>query len=127
MNYLAVFVAGVLNVLFGLLWFSPALFGKRWMKLAGVKDMTPHPSTMALYLLASLMISFTLSILIALTNADTVLYGAAVGMAMAFGFIATTSMGIILWESKPMDLYILNAAFYVLSLGLMGAVLAGMP
>ena len=34
-NYLAVLVAAIVNMVVGALWYSPLLFGKAWMKLTG--------------------------------------------------------------------------------------------
>ena len=40
------------------------------------------------------------------------------------GFVATSMLGKVLWEGKSWKLYVLDAGYYLVSLVLMGAVLA---
>ena len=47
-----------------------------------------------------------------------------VGLLASIGFIATTSLGMILWERKPLQLYTLNVSYNIVSFMLMGAILA---
>ena len=35
-NFVSIIIASVLSFVVGMLWYSPALFGKRWATLAGV-------------------------------------------------------------------------------------------
>ncbi len=37
-NYLAILVVAIIAWIIGMLWYSPALFGTRWMKLTGISQ-----------------------------------------------------------------------------------------
>ena len=37
-NYLAILVATIAAAVLGMVWYSPALFGKAWMKLVGMSQ-----------------------------------------------------------------------------------------
>ena len=123
MNILAIIVAGLLNMVFGMIFYSDMLFGKMWMKLAGVKDMKPNPAGMALGAFSSIVMSYALYVFLSATGTTSVLNGALVGAAVSLGFIGTTSMGTILLEKKPVMLYLLNNAYYVVLMAVMGAFL----
>ncbi len=124
MNYLAVVVVGVLHFVLAMIWYSPAVFGKRWMKLSGVKKMGATPAALALGLLSSLVMAFVLGQLVSVAKVGTLLDGALVGFMAWAGFIATLSLGGVLWKNEPPQLYFLNNVFNVLALIIMGAILA---
>ena len=50
--------------------------------------------------------------------------GAVIGLWVWLGFIATVSLGSVLWEGKPLKLYYINVAYYALDLAIIGAILA---
>ncbi len=122
MNFLAIIVAGLLNFLIGMVWYGPA-FGKMWMKLSGVKDMKPAPMSLVVALIASIIMAFTLNIVITLIPGLTLFGGAMIGIVMSLGTIGMASMGMTLWEKKPIGLYLLNTAYDVLAYAVMGALL----
>ena len=53
--------------------------------------------------------------------------GMQAGFWVWLGFIATTMIGIVLWEIKPVKLYLLIVAYYLISLLVMGSILALWP
>jgi len=38
MNYLAILVSGIISMVVGAFWYSPAVFGKEWIKLSGFSN-----------------------------------------------------------------------------------------
>lgn len=66
-NFLALFVAALVPMALGFVWYHPKVFGNAWMKAAGMTDDKMKGGNMALIfglsLLFSLMLSFELNIL----------------------------------------------------------------
>ncbi len=128
-NWVAVLVAAALQMVLGFLWYSPMLFGNLWMKLCGMKpsDMDKHkgemPKSAVLGFLAAIVMVFILAQVIGYTGAKTLMDGVLSAFWMWLGFVATVLAGSVLWEGKPVKLYLLNAGYYLVTLGISGAVL----
>ncbi|MFH1133444.1 MAG: DUF1761 domain-containing protein [Nanoarchaeota archaeon] len=122
-NPLALLAAAAIMNLIGFLWYSPWLFAKRWEKLAGVK-MKSSKRAHIVNFCASLIMSYVLAYGVAYVQAKTFTQGMAVGFFAWLGFIATTSLGLVLWERKPVALYVLNNMYYLISLMLMAGLFA---
>ncbi len=130
-NYVAVLVSSILAMVIGGFWYSPFLFGKMWMKLSGLtqKDMEAcKKKGMAKYYLvqfiASLLTAFVLAMFLGLLSVTSIMGGLQVAFWVWLGFNATQMVGCVLWEGKPVKLYILNVAHQLVNLLVMGVVLA---
>jgi len=133
-NYLAVLVTAVISMVIGGLWYSPLLFGKLWMNLSNInqRDISKAKQKgMAMSYLAAfigaLVTSYVLAHFIDYTEATTITAGMTAGFWIWLGFIATTTLGVVLWEGKPIKLYLLNNAYSIINLLIMGAILAVWP
>lgn len=133
-NYFAVLVAAILNIVLGFLWYGP-LFGKQWMKLSGMskekiesmkkKGMT---KTYVMVLVSSFVMSYVLAHALVFASGYLKVYGLSAGIMSGFwnwiGFVAPVILGPVLWEGRPYKLWILNSSYYLVSLLLMGSILA---
>lgn len=134
-NYLAVVVAAAVQMALGFLWYGP-LFGKQWIKLMGLsmeklKAMTSSSGMTKTYILSaigSLVMSYVLAHSLVFASSYLQVSGLAAGFTAGFwnwlGFIAPVTLGSVLWEGKSWPLWILNNAYYLVSLLIMGAILA---
>ena len=127
-NYLAVLVAAVASMVLGSLWYSPLMFGKLWMQLSGInmKEAPPKSKMMKLYgalFVSTLVMVYVLAHMVDYAQATTAMEGAQAGFWIWLGFVATVSLGSVLWENKPVKLYLLNNAFQLVSMMLMGVIL----
>lgn len=130
-NYLAVFVAAILSMVIGGLWYGP-LFGKPWMKMMGIQPMKMTGSAMAkmygLQFVASLVMSFVLAHSLIFASTYLKVTGVPAGLQVGFwnwaGFIAPVTLGSVLWEKKSWKLWLLNNGNYLLTLLAMGVLLA---
>lgn len=133
-NYLSVIIAAIASMIIGFLWYGP-LFGKQWMRLSG---MTPQQieqakaggmsSSYLIMFLGSLLMSYVLAH--ALVFASTYLHaqGITAGLTAGFwnwlGFIMPVTLGSVLWDKKPWKLWILNNGYYLVTLLVMGSIIA---
>lgn len=132
-NYLAVLVSGIISMILGSLWYGP-IFGKPWMKLMGIgkKEMAKAKKegmkrmwkSYLTAFIAAIIVAFILAHVVVYVNAGTFMEGIGVGVWMWLGFIATVSLGSILWEGKSAKLYWINTLYWLVNLAIMGGILA---
>jgi len=129
-NQFAVLVAAIVGMGIGALWYSPLLFGEAWMKLSGKTkaDMKKAKKAMTKTYLSGfagmLVTSFVLAAFLNSLGASRAVEGAFVGFWLWLGFVATVMLGMILWENKPVKLYLINAVHYLVVLVVIGTILA---
>lgn len=70
------------------------------------------------------MTTFVLSKFVAAMGATSIGAGISVGFWAWLGFVATVTLASVLYERRPMSLYILNNGYQLVSLAIMGAILA---
>ncbi len=129
-NYVAVIVAAIVSMGIGFLWYGP-LFGKAWIKLSGMsmKDMEKKKKkgmtkTYVIAFIGTLVMAYVLAHFVDYVGATTLSAGAELGSWLWIGFFAPTLLGIVLWEGKSWKLYLLNVGHYLVTLVVMGAILA---
>ena len=132
-NYWAVLVGGVVNMILGGLWYGP-FFGKPWMKMMGITPADVEAGkkkgmakSYSLMFIGSLLMSWALAHGIFFAGTYLSLFTANVGIVVGFlswlGFVAPVTISSVLWENKPWRLWILNASYYLVGLCLMGAII----
>ena len=126
-NYLAVIVAAVVNYVFATIWYA-ALFRNVWKRLSGISDMKPSAQTMCLSFIGSFVLSFVLYHSIAFGNAyfkiADIRGGLMGGVFGWLGYIAPVTLTAKLYERKPWGLWLLDNAFWLISLLIMGIILS---
>lgn len=129
-NFWAILVAAILNMAIGAFWYSTSGFGKTWMSLVGMskEKMEAGKKEAGKYYIVSfvgaLIMAYVLSHIIAFAQVDTIFGGIQTGFLVWLGFVVTTSLGDYLFADRPKKLYVLNNGYYLVSLCVMGAVLA---
>ncbi len=128
-NYLAVLVSAVVSFAIGFLWYGP-LFGKQWISMMGfsknsMKSMKIKPAvSMSLGFLSTLLMSYVLAMFVFFTQSSTIMSGITLGFWTWLGFIATTTLGSVLWENKSLRIYILNNSYNLISILTMAVILS---
>ncbi len=127
--YYAILIAAVVSFVVGGLWYSPLLFGNVWMKLMKIdpKEMGKNKSKAN----QSMAIMFLLTILTAYVFAHFLSFLPEKNLSnylqMAFwiwlGFVMPVTAGSVLWESKPVKLFLINTSHQLVSLLLTALVL----
>jgi hypothetical protein len=133
-NYLAVLVAAISSIVIGFAWYGP-VFGKPWMKLMGFsKDdiekakKAGMTKTYVLMAVGSLVMAYVLAHTTEFAMTYTKTYGVVGGLMSGgwtwLGFMAPIQMDEVLWNNKPWKLYFLNTGYRLVSMLVMGVILA---
>ena len=130
LNYLAIFVGAISNMILGFLWYGP-IFGKTWIALMGFTNESMEAAKAkgmgkqyTLMFLGALTMSYVLAHFIDYAGAATIPQGIQAGFWVWLGFIAPVTLGSVLWDNKPWKLWFLNNGYYLISLVIMGGILA---
>ena len=129
-NYLAVVVGVVVNMIAGGLWYSPLLFAKPWMAETGInmeaisEDRAGMIRGYAASVIASIAIVFAMSVLVEATDASGAADGLLIGLMAGIGFVATTQLANYAFESRSVRLYAINVGYPVASFLAIGLLLA---
>ena len=129
-NYWAVLVAAIASMVIGAIWYSPAVFGKIWMKGSG---MTTQQLAKAKKkgMGKSYLIAFLGSLLFACVLAHFIVYVGAVTVADALelviwmwaGFAVPLLLGSTLWEGKSWGAYLVGIVYQLVSFSVTAVIL----
>lgn len=129
-NYVSVFIAAVIYMIIGALWYSPFLFAKPWMKLSGMteKDMKDAQAngmtkTYLISFITALVSAYVLSLFIAISGATNIDEAIKIGFWTSIGFIATTRLTDVLFEKKPLKLYYIDTGYNIVGFLVMAIIL----
>lgn len=125
-NWLAVIVAIIVNMVVGSLWYSPVLFGAQWSKLVGRKmDELGKPGfAYGITTLAAIVQTFVLANLVRDLNVSQPLDGAFLGIVLWVAFAAATTISDTIFANRPKKLWVINTSYYLAVLVINGALLA---
>lgn len=128
-SFWAILAAGIASVLIGWVWYHPSVFGTAWMRMSNI---TPEmaergrkrmPLVAILGLCASMVIAYVMTYFGMAWGVFDVISAIELGLWSWIGFVAPTMLGSVLWEQKPMRLYIINAAYWLIALIVMAIIL----
>lgn len=128
LNYLAIILAALSTFLLGGLWYSPAVFGKAWMKENGFTEESMKGSNMVKIFGLAFILALISSINLAMFMGPekNVSMGAAYGFAAGFGWVATFVGTHYLFERKSFKLFLINAGYSIVALTIMGVIIVAM-
>ena len=125
LNIWAILVAALSTFVLGGIWYSPAAFGKAWMKENGFTEEDLKNGNMAkifgLAFILGMISAVNLAMFIG-PDAD-VSFGAFAGFAAGFGWVATFVGTHYLFERKSFKLFLINAGYSVVALTIMGVII----
>ncbi|MGC3944456.1 MAG: DUF1761 domain-containing protein [Chryseolinea sp.] len=125
-NIWAVLVAALSTFLIGGLWYSPALFGKAWMRENGFTEESMKGGNMAKIFGLAFLLGVVAAINLAMFMGpeDDPAMGALWGFLAGFGWVATFVGTHYLFERRSLKLFLINAGYSIVALTLMGVILA---
>ena len=119
----------VANMVLGMVWYHQKVFGTIWMRLS---NLTPEmvekgKKTMVVRMIAAF---FGAMLVAYVLNHFGIAWGVydwagaiELGVWIWIGFVAPTMVGMVLWEQRPMKLFLLNSAYWLISLVIMSLIL----
>jgi hypothetical protein len=124
-NYLAVLVCTVIAMAVGALWYSPVLFGNKWMEMTGIQpDQTKATKGYIAAALLNLLMVYTLAHFVQYVGSTNPVDGAITGLWVWIGFVATTTAINYTFEHRPAKIFWINAGMSLVNLIIAGAILA---
>jgi len=127
-SLLAVLIATILGFGLGALWYSPKLFGNQWMAALGMsaeelqEGLSPA-RTYGTRFVTTLVAAYILARILVGIEATTLVSGIETGFLVWLGFVATFALDGVLFEKRPVKLYLINGGYYLVGLIVMGALL----
>lgn len=125
-NWSAIVLAGVVNIVLGALWYSTPVFGKSWMELMQIKEMKPNPKHLLGMFVIALGIAYIFSQLLGWAKIMDYSTGLQAGLFAGFGLIALPLASNTLAANGSWKLWMIVAGYWVVALGIMGSIVAGM-
>ena len=123
----AVLGAVVSRMVLGALWYSPVLFLKKWMKLAGISEEQMKQGMgkkIAWDILGSVIMAFVMYHAIRYAEVKTAPLGVAIGFLNWLGFVAVAAVSAVTYEKRPLGLYLITTGYNLISMMIMGAIIA---
>jgi len=125
LNFLAILLAAIINMIIGALWYSRALFGNQWMAHLGLKEdeASASPWTYVIVFLLGLIIAVLMAMFLqgSAGAIEGLMYGAVIGL----GFVIPTVLTHYLMEQRKAGFMFIVAGHELLLFLVYGALLAG--
>lgn len=132
-NFLAVFLAAVVSMIIGFVWYSPVMFAKPWVKLMGhkmedMKDMQKKMGPMyGLSFVLALVTAYVLAHVTALSlnfyQQNEIIAGVGSAFWMWLGFIMPVQATDVIFGGKKWALFTINTGYQLASVAAMGIVI----
>jgi len=128
-NYLAVLVSAIVFFILGGLWYA-ALFSKPWQeglnfspeeKAEAEKN---FPKALASHFISGLISSFVLANIVRYMEASNFIEGIVCGLWIWLGFAFTIHLISLMFEKRPLKVFLINNGFYLIAFTIMGGILA---
>ncbi|BBN83449.1 hypothetical protein PA25_34340 [Pseudoalteromonas sp. A25] len=126
LNYWAVLLAALSSFMLGGAWYSPWLFGKKWMECCGLTDVDLQQSDPKLIyggaFVLALIAAFFMAVLL---GKDPLLIDAIIlGGSIGAGLVSTTLGISYIFEQRPLTLFFINGGYHTCQFVLMASVLS---
>lgn len=122
----AILVASIVNLLVGVAWYSPFVFGRSWSRLSRIKPIEILGSeAVALYVgsfFSGLVFAAILAVVISISGVMTVWEGAILAAMVWAGFTAAPTLVSTIRESRSFGLWGINAGYPLVSALLMNVI-----
>lgn len=117
-NYWAVIVAWVINVVVGALWYSPKGFAKSWQKHTNI-DIMKLPESEAtraiiFVALSAVFQAFVLAVIIHSLDITSAVHAAITGIVLWLGLTAATTVGVTLYSRRTWKFLWLNSSYFLI-------------
>jgi hypothetical protein len=121
-----VVISAAAQCFLGAVWYG-VIFKKSWRKLVGLAEGEKPKNQLAgvvVSFIGCFLLSFVLAHILGWKISLTAMEGAAIGVICWFGFMAPPLFVQHVFENRPANLFAINAGYWLLAMGLGGAILA---
>ena len=130
-NLIAVVAAAVASFIIGYLWYSPMLFGKKWMESMGMKMDANMPKgdmmkPMVITFILSIVTAFVLAKVLIFMGASSIEAGCLGAFWIWLGFMLPTGAMNVLFEKKNFTTFLIGTSHQLVNLIIMGIILVVM-
>lgn len=131
-NILGTIIAAVASFVFGWIWYSEKVFGKKWRELAGIsaqmhdemaQDKQKVRTTMVLYFVSLLILAGFVSYILGAMNISSIGEGWKLMVCVWFGVAVPATIGSVLWERRSWTYYAINVFYILVSMLVSSAIL----
>lgn len=124
-HYGAILVSALSTFLIGGIWYSPAVFGKIWMRENGFTEEKMKQANMVKIFGLTFLLTLVAAVNLAMfLGADiTMGTGALYGFLAGFGWVAMFIGTHYLFERRSFRLFLINAGYSIVALTVMGMIL----
>ncbi len=128
-NPLAFILASAVPMVVGFIWYSPQVFGKAWMKAAGLDKLSKKQinegmgTTMGINILFALVTSYVLTHLLNFLQVTTIPMAIQASFWIWLGFIASTQVSDALFNKRPTNFILINISYRLVTIITMSVVL----
>jgi Protein of unknown function (DUF1761) len=130
-KYPAVIVAALAHYILGGLWYSPLLFGNKFIQLKrwteeDIAQIQARGTAKELIIafVTSVALVYILAHFVQYTKAKTAWDGIQTAFWLWLGFIATTQLATVIFEQRALGLYLINIGYQLVGCALAGVILA---
>ena len=129
LNWWAIIAASVAGMLLGAAWYSPLLFGNKWLAAIGKteEELTSPAPAMVGSLVCTLLSAIAIAVLVSGLGIQGIVGGAVTGGFFGFTLVATAMLSDSLFCGWGWPLYFMQAGYRVMYLIIMGAIIGGWP
>jgi len=124
-NYLAVLAAAASAFALGAIWYAPQVFGKAWMKEAGVTEESAKGRNFAMIMGGAFALSLVAAFVFAMFVGPSpdLVFATMAGLSAGLCWVGA-SFGInYLFEGKSLKLFLINGGYHTVQFTLYGVVL----
>jgi len=125
-NYYALIASAAIQWVIGAIWYG-VMFKKSWKKLVGgIGEISGGRAAFAMVcsFVASIVLCYVLANIIMLAGTDAFLGGLALAIVCWLGFMAPPLFAQHIYERRPVNLFAINAGYWVVAMAVSGGVLA---
>jgi hypothetical protein len=126
LNYWAILTTAAASMVIGSIWYAMPVFGKAWMRLAGLKpeQLKDGGKAMLVMVVGALLQAYVFAHVIDAFQGDTLVEGLTGGFFMWLGFVAIVTLNEVTFNKRPFKLWLIIAGYQLVNLLVGGVILS---
>jgi hypothetical protein len=116
-SWIAVLIGVILNMALGAFWYSPSFLGPQWVEAHGfrMEEMRHSPLNYVGAIFISLVTSLVIAGITYYFGINRIGLAVLTGFWLWLGLIATSQFSGVIWSKKPFKVFLIDAAYYLVS------------